>query len=105
MNSMAVREEAGAAPASGDATVRLESGLRLLQKLGAHDLLPVGNRLELFLFEQDFSRLLQVGFGVGRPARLHLDALGVKLTKLTEGQAAYLGVPVEGPYKPDHYRY
>jgi adenosylhomocysteinase len=38
-------------------------------------------------------------------ARLHLDALGVKLTKLSENQAAYLGVPVEGPYKPDHYRY
>jgi adenosylhomocysteinase len=38
-------------------------------------------------------------------ARLHLDALGVKLTKLTDTQAAYLGVPVEGPYKPDHYRY
>jgi adenosylhomocysteinase len=38
-------------------------------------------------------------------ARLHLDALGVKLTKLTDSQAAYLGVPVEGPYKPDHYRY
>jgi adenosylhomocysteinase len=38
-------------------------------------------------------------------ARLHLGALGVKLTELTPGQAAYLGVPVEGPYKPDHYRY
>ncbi len=38
-------------------------------------------------------------------ARLHLDALGVKLTTLTESQAAYLGIPVEGPYKPDHYRY
>jgi adenosylhomocysteinase len=38
-------------------------------------------------------------------ARLHLDALGVKLTKLTPDQAAYLGIPVEGPYKPDHYRY
>ncbi|HVC85256.1 MAG TPA: adenosylhomocysteinase [Solirubrobacteraceae bacterium] len=38
-------------------------------------------------------------------ARLHLDALGVKLTKLTDEQAAYIGVPVEGPYKPDHYRY
>jgi adenosylhomocysteinase len=38
-------------------------------------------------------------------ARLHLDALGVKLTRLTDDQAAYLGVPVEGPYKPDHYRY
>jgi adenosylhomocysteinase len=38
-------------------------------------------------------------------ARLHLDALGVKLTKLSDEQAAYIGVPVDGPYKPDHYRY
>jgi adenosylhomocysteinase len=38
-------------------------------------------------------------------ARLHLDALGVKLTRLTDEQAAYIGVPVAGPYKPDHYRY
>ncbi|MGB3676759.1 MAG: adenosylhomocysteinase, partial [Candidatus Nanopelagicales bacterium] len=38
-------------------------------------------------------------------ARLHLDALGVKLTELTKAQAEYLGVPVEGPYKPEHYRY
>ncbi|MCL6538719.1 MAG: adenosylhomocysteinase [Acidothermus sp.] len=38
-------------------------------------------------------------------ARLHLDALGAKLTTLTPQQAAYLGVPVEGPYKPDSYRY
>jgi len=38
-------------------------------------------------------------------ARLHLDALGAKLTQLTPEQAAYLGVPVEGPFKPDHYRY
>jgi adenosylhomocysteinase len=38
-------------------------------------------------------------------ARLHLDALGVKLTELTPDQAAYLGVPAEGPYKSDHYRY
>jgi adenosylhomocysteinase len=38
-------------------------------------------------------------------ARLHLDALGVKLTKLTAEQADYIGVPAEGPYKPDHYRY
>ncbi|GAA5195107.1 adenosylhomocysteinase [Rugosimonospora acidiphila] len=38
-------------------------------------------------------------------ARLHLDALGVKLTALSDGQAAYLGVPTEGPFKPDHYRY
>src|SRR5687768_12873583 len=38
-------------------------------------------------------------------ARLHLDKLGVKLTKLTESQAAYIGVPMDGPYKPEHYRY
>jgi adenosylhomocysteinase len=38
-------------------------------------------------------------------ARLHLDKLGAKLTRLTDKQAAYIGVPVEGPYKPEHYRY
>ncbi|MEM7587928.1 MAG: adenosylhomocysteinase, partial [Acidobacteriota bacterium] len=38
-------------------------------------------------------------------ARLHLDKLGVELTELTEDQASYIGVPVEGPYKPEHYRY
>jgi len=38
-------------------------------------------------------------------ARLHLDQLGVKLTKLTDKQAEYLGIPAAGPYKPDHYRY
>jgi adenosylhomocysteinase len=38
-------------------------------------------------------------------ARLHLEALGVELTELTAEQAAYIGVPVEGPYKSDHYRY
>ena len=38
-------------------------------------------------------------------ARLHLDALGVRLTELSQEQADYIGVPVDGPYKPDHYRY
>src|SRR5437870_7492556 len=38
-------------------------------------------------------------------ARLHLDKLGVKLTELTKDQAEYIGVPVDGPYKPEHYRY
>ena len=38
-------------------------------------------------------------------ARLHLGALGAKLTELRPDQAAYIGVPVEGPYKSDHYRY
>ena len=38
-------------------------------------------------------------------ARLHLERIGVKLTKLTQEQADYIGVPIEGPYKPEHYRY
>ena len=38
-------------------------------------------------------------------ARLHLAKLGVKLTELSTEQASYIGVPVEGPYKPEHYRY
>jgi adenosylhomocysteinase len=38
-------------------------------------------------------------------ARLHLEQLGVHLTKLTDEQAKYIGVPKEGPYKADHYRY
>jgi adenosylhomocysteinase len=38
-------------------------------------------------------------------ARLHLGKLGVKLTALTKEQAEYIGVPVEGPFKPDFYRY
>jgi len=38
-------------------------------------------------------------------ARLHLEKIGVKLTKLTSEQAAYIGVPVDGPYKADLYRY
>jgi adenosylhomocysteinase len=38
-------------------------------------------------------------------ARLHLEKIGAKLTKLTPAQAEYLGVPLEGPYKPEHYRY
>jgi adenosylhomocysteinase len=38
-------------------------------------------------------------------AAAHLEKLGVKLTKLTQQQSEYLGVPIEGPFKPDHYRY
>ncbi|MEA2983492.1 MAG: adenosylhomocysteinase, partial [Alphaproteobacteria bacterium] len=38
-------------------------------------------------------------------ARLHLDKIGVKLTKLNDKQSEYLGIPVQGPYKPDQYRY
>ena len=38
-------------------------------------------------------------------ARLHLAKIGVKLTKLTDKQSSYIGIPVAGPYKPDQYRY
>jgi adenosylhomocysteinase len=38
-------------------------------------------------------------------ARLHLGKLGAKLTRMSGEQADYIGVPVDGPYKPDHYRY
>jgi adenosylhomocysteinase len=38
-------------------------------------------------------------------ARLHLEKIGVKLTTLTQKQSDYIGVPINGPYKPDHYRY
>jgi adenosylhomocysteinase len=38
-------------------------------------------------------------------ARLHLGKVGVKLTQLSKAQAEYLGVPADGPFKPDHYRY
>ncbi len=38
-------------------------------------------------------------------AMLHLDKLGAKLTKLSDEQASYIGVPTQGPFKPDHYRY
>ncbi len=62
-------------------------------------------QIELWLnnFEVDVYRLpKQLDEEV---ARLHLDQLGVKLTKLTSQQADYIGVKVEGPYKPEHYRY
>jgi adenosylhomocysteinase len=38
-------------------------------------------------------------------AALHLEQIGARLTKLTKKQAAYLGIPTNGPFKPDHYRY
>jgi len=60
-----------------------------------------------------FERAAEYGLGVHilpkhldeKVARLHLDALGVELTKLTSSQARYIGVAVDGPYKVDHYRY
>jgi adenosylhomocysteinase len=64
-------------------------------------------QIELFTKNDEYERKVYVlpKHLDEKVARLHLDALGVRLTKLTPEQAAYIGVPVEGPYKPDHYRY
>jgi adenosylhomocysteinase len=64
-------------------------------------------QIELFSKNSDYERKVYVlpKHLDEKVARLHLDALGVKLTEMTPEQAAYLGVPVEGPYKSDHYRY
>src|SRR6185437_633603 len=64
-------------------------------------------QIELFSKNDEYERRVYVlpKHLDEKVARLHLDALGVKLTQLSAEQAAYIGVPVEGPYKPDHYRY
>jgi adenosylhomocysteinase len=64
-------------------------------------------QMELFVNNDQYERKVYVlpKHLDEKVARLHLDALGVKLTTLTKEQAAYIGVPVEGPYKPDTYRY
>jgi adenosylhomocysteinase len=64
-------------------------------------------QIELFTKNDDYEKQVYVlpKHLDEKVARLHLDALGVRLTELSEEQAAYIGVPVEGPYKPNHYRY
>jgi adenosylhomocysteinase len=64
-------------------------------------------QIELFSRNDEYERQVYVlpKHLDEKVARLHLDALGAKLTTLSETQAAYIGVPVEGPYKSDHYRY
>jgi adenosylhomocysteinase len=64
-------------------------------------------QIELFSKNDDYEKRVYVlpKHLDEKVARLHLDALSVRLTKLSEEQAAYIGVPVGGPYKPDHYRY
>jgi adenosylhomocysteinase len=64
-------------------------------------------QVELFTKNDDYERRVYVlpKHLDESVARLHLDALGAKLTQLSEEQAAYIGVPVEGPYKSSHYRY
>ena len=64
-------------------------------------------QIELFTKTSDYDKKVYVlpKHLDEKVARLHLDALGVRLTELTPEQASYIDVPVEGPYKPDHYRY
>jgi adenosylhomocysteinase len=64
-------------------------------------------QIELWTKNDDYDRQVYVlpKHLDEKVARLHLDALGVRLTTLSEEQADYIGVPVRGPYKPDHYRY
>jgi adenosylhomocysteinase len=64
-------------------------------------------QIELFTKNDEYERRVYVlpKHLDEKVARLHLDALAVRLTKLSDEQAAYIGVPVDGPYKPDHYRY
>jgi adenosylhomocysteinase len=64
-------------------------------------------QIELFTKTEQYERKVHVlpKHLDEKVARLHLAALGVKLTELTKAQAEYLGVQVEGPYKADHYRY
>jgi len=64
-------------------------------------------QIELFTKPGEYAKQVYVlpKYLDEKVARLHLDALGVRLTTLTKKQAEYLGVDVEGPYKPDHYRY
>ena len=64
-------------------------------------------QIELFTKHRDYARQVYTlpKHLDEKVARTHLDALGVRLTELTKEQSSYLGIPVEGPYKPDHYRY
>ena len=64
-------------------------------------------QIELFTKNDDYDKQVYVlpKHLDEKVARLHLDALGVKLTKLGQDQADYLGIPADGPYKHEHYRY
>src|SRR6476660_2532814 len=64
-------------------------------------------QIELFTKNDDYAKQVYVLPKIldEKVARLHLDALGVKLTQLSKDQAEYIGVDVAGPYKPEHYRY
>ena len=64
-------------------------------------------QIELFTRHEEYEKRVYVlpKHLDEKVARLHLDAVGARLTRLSDEQAAYIGVPLDGPYKPDHYRY
>jgi adenosylhomocysteinase len=64
-------------------------------------------QIELFLFGEKYQNRVYVLPKTldEKVARLHLDKLGVRLTELSDVQSNYLGIPKEGPYKANHYRY
>jgi adenosylhomocysteinase len=64
-------------------------------------------QIELFTKNDDYQKRVYVLPKLldEKVARLHLEAVGAHLTQLTQDQASYIDVPLEGPYKPDHYRY
>jgi adenosylhomocysteinase len=68
---------------------------------------PTIAQIELFTKNDEYEKQVYVlpQHRDEKVARLHLDSLGVQLTQLSAEQAAYIGVPVDGPFKPDHYRY
>jgi adenosylhomocysteinase len=106
----------GTAERSGHAILMLSEGRLLnLGNATGHPSFVMSNsfsnqtiaQIELFTKNDEYEKRVYVlpKHLDEKVARLHLDALGVKLTRLTPEQAAYIGVPLDGPYKPDHYRY
>ena len=106
----------GTAERSGHAIILLSEGRLLnLGNATGHPSFVMSNsftnqtiaQIELFTKNDEYEKRVYVlpKHLDEKVARLHLSALGVKLTQLSDEQAAYIGVPVGGPYKPDHYRY
>jgi adenosylhomocysteinase len=106
----------GTAERSGHAIILLSEGRLLnLGNATGHPSFVMSNsftnqtiaQIELFTKNDEYEKRVYVlpKHLDEKVARLHLSALGVKLTQLSDEQAAYIGVPIGGPYKPDHYRY
>ena len=102
--------------------LKVAAELAVRYKLDAVEIRSVNERTPFQMDRQDFRSIKEIvdSYGlhvcaIGSPlfkcdlddevARLHLDNLGVELTHLTPKQATYIGVPEEGPYKAEHYRY